>query len=144
MYYVYIVASVSRTLYIGVTNDLRRRVYEHKTSAIPGFTARYKVNRLVYFEPSETPEAAIAREKQLKGWVRRRKVALIEAGEPRVGRSLGQDRFAPDGHARCVSGTARRVAGLDYGAKNEVAAIRSFGRAQAVVLLRVLGGAPSG
>lgn len=82
MYYVYILASVSRTLYIGVTNDLRRRVYQHKAGTIAGFTARYKVNRLVYFEPAETPEAAIAREKQLKGWVRRRKVALIEAENP--------------------------------------------------------------
>lgn len=80
MYYVYIVASISRTLYIGVTNDLRRRVYQHKMGNIPGFTARYKVNRLVYFESAE--EAAIAREKQLKGWVRRRKLALIEAENP--------------------------------------------------------------
>jgi putative endonuclease len=82
MYYVYIVASISRTLYIGVTNDLRRRVYQHKMGNIPGFTARYKVNRLVYFESAEEAEAAIAREKQLKGWVRRRKLALIEAENP--------------------------------------------------------------
>jgi putative endonuclease len=82
MYSVYIVASVSRTLYIGITNDLRRRVYEHKTGMIRGFTSKYKVNRLVYFELADTPEAAIAREKQLKGWVRRRKVALIEAENP--------------------------------------------------------------
>lgn len=82
MFYVYIVASVKRTLYTGMTNDLRKRVYQHKTGVIPGFTARYKVNRLVYFEPAETAEAAIAREKQLKGWTRRRKVELIEAGNP--------------------------------------------------------------
>jgi putative endonuclease len=82
VYFVYILASVKRTLYIGVTNDLRRRVYEHKTGAIPGFTARYKVNRLVYFEPAEEAIAAIAREKQLKGWLRQRKLDLIEAANP--------------------------------------------------------------
>lgn len=82
MYYVYILASIQRTLYTGMTNDLRRRAHQHKTGAIPGFTARYKVNRLVYFEAAETAEAAIEREKQLKGWVRRKKVALIEAGNP--------------------------------------------------------------
>ena len=78
-YYVYIVASLQKALYIGMTNDLRRRMYEHKTSALPGFTARYRVNRLVYFEVHTDVEAAISREKQLKGWLRKRKVALIEA-----------------------------------------------------------------
>jgi putative endonuclease len=82
VYFVYILASVSRTLYIGVTNDLRRRVYEHKTGAISGFARRYRVNRLVYFEAAEDALTAIAREKQLKGWVRRRKVELIEADNP--------------------------------------------------------------
>jgi putative endonuclease len=82
MFYVYILASTTRTLYVGVTNDLRRRVYEHKTGIIPGFTARYKVNRLVYFEIADEALAAIAREKQLKGWTRRRKVELIEAKNP--------------------------------------------------------------
>jgi putative endonuclease len=82
MFYVYILASTTRTLYVGVTNDLRRRVYEHKTGIIPGFTARYKVNRLVYFEVADEALAAIAREKQLKGWTRRRKVELIEAKNP--------------------------------------------------------------
>jgi putative endonuclease len=82
MYYVYILASVRRTLYIGMTSNLRGRVYQHKTGAIPGFTARYKVNRLVYFEPVEDAQAAIAREKQLKGWTRQRKIALIESVNP--------------------------------------------------------------
>ena len=82
MFYIYILASIQRTLYIGVTNDLRRRVYEHKTGAIEGFTARYRVNRLVYFEVAEDAQGAIRREKQLKGWVRRRKLELIEATNP--------------------------------------------------------------
>jgi putative endonuclease len=82
MYFVYILASVRRTLYTGMTSDLRGRVYQHKTGAIPGFTSRYKVNRLVYFEPAEDALAAIAREKQLKGWTRQRKIALIESVNP--------------------------------------------------------------
>jgi putative endonuclease len=82
MYYVYIVASIQRALYVGMTGDLRGRVYQHKTGAFPGFTSRYKVNRLVYFERADDAEAAIAREKQLKGWLRRRKIALIESMNP--------------------------------------------------------------
>jgi putative endonuclease len=82
MFYVYILASIRRTLYIGVTSDLRRRVFQHKTGAIEGFTARYRVNRLVYFEVAESAEGAIKREKQLKAWVRRRKMELIEAENP--------------------------------------------------------------
>lgn len=82
MFYVDILASVSRTLYIGVTSDLRNRVRQHKTGAISGFTKRYKVNRLVYFEAADDSYAAIAREKQLKGWVRRRKIELIESMNP--------------------------------------------------------------
>ncbi|WP_420127805.1 GIY-YIG nuclease family protein [Longimicrobium sp.] len=82
MYYVYILASVRRTLYVGMTNDLRRRVYQHKTGAVTGFTSRYRVNRLVYFELADSAEAAIVREKQLKGWLRQRKLALIESMNP--------------------------------------------------------------
>lgn len=81
-YHVYILASRYRTLYIGMTNDLRRRVRQHKTGAIPGFTSKYKVNRLVHFEGFTDVNLARAREKQLKGWVRRRKVALIEMENP--------------------------------------------------------------
>lgn len=82
MFYVYILASVQRTLYIGVTNDLRRRVQEHKAGKISGFTSKYRVNRLVHYEVAQDAEGAIRREKQLKGWVRRRKVELIEEGNP--------------------------------------------------------------
>jgi putative endonuclease len=81
-YHVYILASLHRVLYIGVTSDLRGRVYKHKAGAMKGFTTRYKVNRLVYFETYADARSAIAREKQLKGWVRKRKVELVEAENP--------------------------------------------------------------
>src|SRR5438309_6825660 len=77
-YYVYIMASRSRVLYTGVTNDIVRRVDEHKRSLTPGFTSRYDITRLVYFEEFGDVRDAIAREKQLKGWVRSRKIQLIE------------------------------------------------------------------
>ena len=76
------VASRSRVLYVGVTNDLRRRVQEHKDGATEGFTKRYRVNRLVWAEEAATMDAAIAREKQLKRWRREKKIALIEAMNP--------------------------------------------------------------
>ena len=81
-YYVYIMASPSRTIYIGVTNNLERRAYEHAQQLIPGFTSRYNVSRLVYFEQTSDIYAAISREKQLKGWRRAKKIALIEASNP--------------------------------------------------------------
>jgi putative endonuclease len=81
-YYVYIMTNKSRTLYTGVTNDLERRVYEHKQKLIPGFTTRYNISRLVYFEATEDIRAAIEREKQIKGWLRQKKVALIESVNP--------------------------------------------------------------
>ena len=81
-YYVYILASRHRALYVGMTSDLRGRVYQHKTGAIEGFTTRYRINRLVYFETYAEALPAIAREKQLKGWLRKRKVGLIEAENP--------------------------------------------------------------
>ena len=77
-YYVYIMASQSGVLYTGVTNDLNRRVAEHKEGQIPGFTRKYKVTRLVYYESMPDVNAAIAREKQIKRWRREKKVKLIE------------------------------------------------------------------
>ena len=81
-YYVYIMASRSRVLYVGVTNNLARRVNEHKQGSVPGFTTRYRVTRLVYFEQFADVREAIAREKDLKGWVRMRKTRLIESSNP--------------------------------------------------------------
>ena len=83
-YYVYLMASFKQRLYVGVTNDLSRRVYQHKTKAYPeSFTARYNIDRLVYFEVFGDILDAIGREKQIKGWRRSKKVALIEAENPR-------------------------------------------------------------
>jgi putative endonuclease len=81
-YFVYIVASPSRTIYIGITNDLVRRVHEHRTKAVSGFTATYNVHRLVWFEEFADPATAISREKQLKGWRREKKIGLIESMNP--------------------------------------------------------------
>ena len=81
-YFVYILASRGRVLYVGVTNDLRRRVLEHQAHLVPGFTQRYNVDRLVYFEATANVQAALAREKEIKGWRREKKVALIEAENP--------------------------------------------------------------
>lgn len=82
-YYVYILANRSGTLYTGVTNDLVRRLYEHKHSLVPGFTGRYGIDRLVHFESCTDILAAIAREKEIKSWRRSKKVALVEADNPR-------------------------------------------------------------
>ncbi len=81
-YYVYMMASISRVLYVGMTNDLRRRVAEHKAGVTAGFTRRYGVNRLVHFEMTSNVRAAIEREKQFKGWRRSKKVELIERENP--------------------------------------------------------------
>lgn len=81
-YWVYILASRTTTLYVGVTNSLERRMYEHKEGLVPGFTSKYGVNRLVYQECFGDIRDAIAREKQIKGWVRRRKIELIESMNP--------------------------------------------------------------
>ena len=81
-YYVYIMSSYRGTLYIGVTNDLARRVYQHRHKDGDGFTKRYNITRLVYYETTTNIQSAIAREKQIKGWTRRRKVNLVESVNP--------------------------------------------------------------
>src|SRR5262249_3541205 len=81
-YAVYILAGRSRVLYVGVTNDLERRIIEHKEHRAEGFTDKYKLDRLVYFEQTPDVKSGIAREKQLKGWRRDKKVALIESVTP--------------------------------------------------------------
>jgi putative endonuclease len=78
-YTVYILASLNRRLYIGVTNDLERRIFQHRAGRAGAFTARYRITRLAFFEQTGDVRAAIAREKELKRWSRARKVALIES-----------------------------------------------------------------
>ena len=82
-YYVYLLASNRNgTLYIGVKNDIVRRVFEHKSKAVPGFTKRYGVDKLVWFEVYDDPTSAITREKELKKWRREWKIRLIEEKNP--------------------------------------------------------------
>ena len=81
-YYVYILTNASRTLYVGVTNNLERRMYEHKNKLVAGFTEKYNVTWLAYYEETPSIESAIAREKQIKSWRRSKKVALIESANP--------------------------------------------------------------
>jgi putative endonuclease len=81
-YYVYIMANKSRTLYVDVTDNLERHVYEHKAKLVDGFTKRYNLNRLVYFDNTNDISTSIEREKEIKGWVRRKKVALIHTLNP--------------------------------------------------------------
>jgi putative endonuclease len=81
-YFVYIITNKSRTLYTGVTNDLVRRVHEQKNKLIPGFTSKYNIRFLVYFETIPSVQAALEREKQIKGWLRSKKIALIESVNP--------------------------------------------------------------
>jgi len=81
-YFVYIMTNKSGTLYVGVTNNLERRISEHKNSLIEGFTKKYKINKLLYFEETNDILAAINREKQIKGWRRDKKIALIESVNP--------------------------------------------------------------
>jgi putative endonuclease len=81
-FYVNILASRSRTLYVGVTNDLERRIYEHRHRRVDGFSSRYRIGRPVHFEETDDAMAALQREKQIKGWLRSKKVALIESVNP--------------------------------------------------------------
>ena len=81
-YYVYILTNYSKTLYAGITNDLYRRLYQHREKTALGFTSKYKNHRLVYYEVYNDVRHAIAREKQIKGWLRAKRVALIESMNP--------------------------------------------------------------
>jgi len=82
LYYVYIMTNKSKTLYTGATNNLIRRVFEHKNKLIPGFTSKYNITKLVYYEEFNEIKDAISREKQIKGWIRRKKIELIERMNP--------------------------------------------------------------
>ncbi|MEW5842042.1 MAG: GIY-YIG nuclease family protein [Bacteroidota bacterium] len=81
-HYLYIMSSKAKVLYVGMTNNLARRVYEHKNKINIGFTAKYNVNSLVYFEETGNEISARKREKQIKGWLRKKKINLIETTNP--------------------------------------------------------------
>jgi putative endonuclease len=82
----------SVTLYIGITNDIKRRLFEHKHGLVEGFTKKYNITMLVYFEMTNDVNSAITREKQLKGWVRSKKLALIKEHNPLL-RDLSEEIF---------------------------------------------------
>ena len=92
--YVYILTNRSKTLYVGVTSNLERRIWEHKNHAFAGFTERYRIERLVWFEQYTFVRTAIAREKELKGWTRARKMALVVEKNP-TWRDLAEDWGKP-------------------------------------------------
>jgi len=81
-FYLYILTNNSKTLYNGVTNNLPRRIYEHKNKLAEGFTKKYNLTKLIYYEISEDVRSAISREKQIKGWLRSKKINLIESTNP--------------------------------------------------------------
>ncbi len=81
-YYVYILANRTKTIYTGVANDLQRRIFEHKHLMTNSFAYKYKLTKLVYYEVGRDIKVAISREKQIKGWLRKKKIALIESINP--------------------------------------------------------------
>ncbi|MBN2313406.1 MAG: GIY-YIG nuclease family protein [Sedimentisphaerales bacterium] len=81
-YYIYIMTNRSGTLYIGVTNNIRKRIFQHKNQLVEGFTKKYNINRLLYYETFSDIHSAIAREKSIKGWLRSKKIELIETINP--------------------------------------------------------------
>tara|TARA_Y100000294_G_C8326182_1_gene244735 strand:+ start:96 stop:476 length:381 start_codon:yes stop_codon:yes gene_type:complete len=98
-FYVYIMASYRGTLYTGVTNDLTRRVFEHRYKLLQGFTKKYNISKLVFYETTADVRSAIEREKQIKGWLRSKKVALIESLNPYwldLAKGWEEDTTSPD------------------------------------------------
>jgi putative endonuclease len=81
-YFIYIITNKTGTLYIGLTNNIKKRIYEHKNKLIEGFTKKYNIDRLLYFETFRDMDSAIAREKTLKGWLRKKKLELIRDSNP--------------------------------------------------------------
>ena len=97
-FWVYILSSRSGTLYVGITGYLARRIHQHKIDSIEGFTEKYQVHRLVYYEAFDHVMNAISREKQLKGWRRQKKIAFVETTNPRLarfGRTVGARNAVP-------------------------------------------------
>jgi putative endonuclease len=113
-YFVYILASASRTLYTGVTSNLERRVLQHRRRLKPGFTTRYNINRLVYFSVLGDIRAAITREKQIKSWRREKKIALIESLN-RDWKDLSADWYGADS-VRLKGSTKQSRTGQDSSA----------------------------
>ena len=95
-YYVYIMTNKSRTLYTGITNDLERRVFEHKQKLVKGFTSKYNITRLVWHEEFQDVEQALEGEKKIKGWLRSKKNALIEAMNPEW-KDLAENWYSKNG-----------------------------------------------
>ena len=89
-YYIYIMTNKSFTLYVGVTNDLARRVWEHKNKAKKGFTSKYNIDKLLYYEEFDDIGEAIKREKEIKGWIRKKKIELIKTLNPKFN-NLGKE-----------------------------------------------------
>lgn len=112
-YYVYILSSAHGALYIGVTNDLERRLYEHKAKLVEGFTKRYNIDRLMYFEATDDVLSVIERKKQIKGWTRRKKYDLIRNQNPKLvdlSSSLGfQESYANVGELTRDSSLPGRI-----------------------------------
>jgi len=109
-YYVYVMSSQRRVLYVGVTNHLVRRVFQHKTGAVEGFSSRYKVTQLVYYESLGDVRNAISREKEIKGWIRQKKITLIESVNPKwKDLSAGWFNPQPDEKLRKVFVSANRL-----------------------------------
>jgi len=94
-YCIYIMTNQSKTLYVGVTGNLERRIFEHKNGLIDGFTKQYKMHILIYFEEFSDPRSAILREKEIKGWVRKKKLDLINSMNPEWN-DLANDWFGDD------------------------------------------------
>jgi putative endonuclease len=111
-FYVYIMTNRSGTLYIGVTNDIYRRAHEHKTGATNGFSKRYKMDRLAYVESTPYVNDALAREKQLKGWTRKRKIELIRELNP-YWRDLSEDWYVETNRPLSGQGETLRSAQND-------------------------------
>jgi len=96
MYYVYLLTNWNnKVLYTGITNNLERRLYEHKNNLVDGFTKKYNINKLVYYEQTKNVKSAIEREKQIKGWIRNRKNALVESMNP-MWKDLSDDWYDED------------------------------------------------
>jgi putative endonuclease len=109
-YYVYMMANRSRTLYTGFTNTIGRRVWEHKQGLVPGFTRKYEVHRLVYFEVYTDVRRAIEREKEIKAWRREKKVALVESVNP-TWHDLAEAWYRPLNQKKQVPHLSSRRAG---------------------------------